>query len=362
MTWALPTDRQLPSRLLGQSLRSIVDRSFVELANTRGVGPTRLRGLLTVLERAVQAVVNSPKHCPTLDANQLGFESRSSLQDMSPIPPESRLGPWHAVASTWPWRHGKSGNDGPWQALCERVQRFDVESDDFVYWGLCWRATGERIHAHGLNSYPLGRFARSLRKLPRRLWGQPLSSFIDISLADVLQLSGYGIKIPWEIVNAVMELSAFLADIPCGSLARAAVLPNAISMVAHWIGGVLGTKDVPDLADLRQRLIRPVLEQLAIDLPPGISNMVERRLGLDDAPQTFSKIAEAFRRSPERVRQQTRRAHNVLLVRWPEGRNLLDGLIDRFRDTPDACEQVELTQRCLDLLYGPSGPTEGRLG
>jgi hypothetical protein len=353
MTWALPTDRQLPSRLLGQSLRAIVDESFVELANTRGVGPTRLHGLLTVLDRAVQALVSLPHQCPTSDSDELGRESRSSLPNESPVRREDRPRPWRTVASTWPWRHGESGNEGPWQSVCERVQRFGVESDDLVYWGLCWKAAVERIHGHRLNSYPLGRFARSLRQLPRRLWSQPVSSFIDVSLADVLQLSGYGIKTPGEIVDVVIHLNEFLADIPRDSLVHKPVLPSRISAAADWLGRALATSDVPDLGDLRQHLVRPVLEQLRTDLPSEVSNMVEQRLGLDGAPQTFSKIAEAFRRTPERIRQQTRRACGVFLVRWPEGKDLLYEFVNRFRDTPDASGQVELTQRCVDLLYGP---------
>ena len=237
--------------------------------------------------------------------------------------------------------------------MCECVQRLGVESDDLVYWGLCWKAAGERICGRGLHSYPLGRFARSLRPLPRRLWSQPLSSFIDVSLADVLQLSGYGIKTPWEIVDAVIELNEFLADIPRDLLAHAPVLPSAISAPAHWLAQGLATSDVPDLGDLRQRLFRPVLEQLRTDLPFEVSNMIERRLGLDGVPQTFSKIAQAFHRTPERIRQQTRRACGVLLVRWPKGKDLLYEFVNKFRDTPHARGQVELTQRCADLLYGP---------
>ena len=80
MTWTLPTDRQLPLRLLGKSLRSIMDGAFVELANTRGVGPTRLRGLLTVLERAVQIVRDSPHHHPSSGSDPLGFDSRPPHQ------------------------------------------------------------------------------------------------------------------------------------------------------------------------------------------------------------------------------------------------------------------------------------------
>ena len=55
-TWLVPEDRQVPTVLSQRTLRQVLGLSFTMLANTRGVGPTRLDGLLAVLERAVEAL------------------------------------------------------------------------------------------------------------------------------------------------------------------------------------------------------------------------------------------------------------------------------------------------------------------
>src|SRR6188474_3265407 len=52
--WALPSDRRLPTALLGRSLRDLLSHSFDQLAATAGIGRRKLETLIRLLVRATK--------------------------------------------------------------------------------------------------------------------------------------------------------------------------------------------------------------------------------------------------------------------------------------------------------------------
>src|SRR5262252_5821821 len=52
--WALPSDRRLPTALLGRTLRDLLNHSFDQLAATAGIGRRKLETLIKLLVRATK--------------------------------------------------------------------------------------------------------------------------------------------------------------------------------------------------------------------------------------------------------------------------------------------------------------------
>src|SRR5690606_2606143 len=59
------------------------------------------------------------------------------------------------------------------------------------------------------------------------------------------------------------------------------------------------------------------------------------------------------------------RAAEVIAIRWPNGRHLLDDFYELLRDQPDTQEQVQLVRtildRCFNLEFGKGGTREDLL-
>src|SRR5262245_8683159 len=52
--WALPSDRRLPTALLGRSLRDLLSQPFNQLAATAGIGHKKLETFIKLLVRATK--------------------------------------------------------------------------------------------------------------------------------------------------------------------------------------------------------------------------------------------------------------------------------------------------------------------
>ena len=156
LNWTVPSDRHLPSVLIELTLRQVLDTPYSALETTRGVGPTKLDRLLAIVERAVIS----------LQQDASGFPASSSLADVSIFPVESSASEKPPSPSPPAAPTPDAIGEGQWQILARRIR------------------------AHGLDHYPVGRFARSLLELPRSLWNEPFSSFTSRSLAQIRRLSG----------------------------------------------------------------------------------------------------------------------------------------------------------------------------
>src|SRR5262245_27487822 len=52
--WALPSDRRLPTALLGRTLRDLLSQPFPQLASTAGIGHKKLETFIKLLVRATK--------------------------------------------------------------------------------------------------------------------------------------------------------------------------------------------------------------------------------------------------------------------------------------------------------------------
>ena len=314
--WSLPSDRHLPSGLIVLSLRDVLEKPYHKLLETKGVGESKLEKLIVLIERALKEFVYQDElaegdrsgHAPPAAETTIGrsdFDLFPAVENLS----LSELTPT------------------VWQHVCQCIKR------------------------HSLENYPLGRFAETLDELPRGLWNCPLSDFVEHSIGELKQLKGYGDQRIASVLKVLVTTARVVAKCPSDTHLAIKVFPARIERISSWINRVLRDDLLPDYSSLCQHFVIPLLRQLEHDLGSQPAEMVERRLGVENEPETLDQIGESFDLTRERIRQLTLRAPEVMEVRWPEGKHLLDDFFEKFRSSGEAVRHVELISRTLNLLF-----------
>ncbi|PAY16672.1 hypothetical protein CKO51_25625 [Rhodopirellula sp. SM50] len=293
-----------------------MEKPYYALLQTKGVGESKLEKLIVLIERALKELVQSD------DASVVNTAGSESVL---PDP-----GVAHRPANSIPDAENVSLTEltpSVWHHIC-----------------LC-------IKRHSLQNYPLGRFSETLDELPRGLWSCPLSDFVDHSIGELKQLKGYGEQRIASVLKVLATTARLVEECPDGTHLGIKVFPARIERISSWINRVLHDDFLPDYSSLCQHFVLPLLRQLECDLGSQPAEMIERRLGVESEPETLQQIAESFDLTRERIRQLTLRAPEVMEVRWPEGKHLLDDFFEKFRSSGDAVRHVELIRRTLDLLF-----------
>lgn len=321
--WSLPSDRHLPSGLIVLSLRDILEKPYHTLLETKGVGESKLEKLIVLIERALKEFVHEDK-LAEVNSNvmaSLAVESDLGVPSFGKFPAAENVSLSELTPTVW--RH-----------ICQCIKR------------------------HSLEHYPLGRFAETLEELPRGLWSCPLSDFVEHSIGELKQLKGYGDQRITSVLKVLITTSRMVAECPSDTHLAIKVFPARIERISSWINRVLHDVSLPDYSSLCQHFVIPLLHQLEHDLGSQPAEMIERRLGVESEPETLDQIGESFGLTRERIRQLTLRAPEVMEVRWPEGKHLLDDFLDKFRLSGEAVRHVELIRRTLDLLFNLGARSE----
>ncbi len=306
--WIEPNDTCLPFKFLSWSLRLVLETPFARIASS-WTGDERLVCLLSHLDRARQAI-----------------ESRTGCPDESVIDVAATAG--HAT------RH-LSHTGTSWRTFCEIIER------------------------HNLQPIWLGMVAPSLHQLSSTFWKRHIGEFSSKSLRELSEVQGLGPQKVNLIVDIFRQLAIHLESIPSETHLATYLIPKPIRNVNVWLEEVLGEKRVPDVDEIAERFMRPLAMQLRTDLTAEIASLVIRRIGIGGAPETLEEIANAVGLTRERVRQLTKRATEVVQVRWPHGKYLLDDLYDLLRSAPDTQRQLAfirtILDRCFDVEFAKGG-------
>lgn len=314
--WSLPSDRHLPSSLIVLPLRELLEKPYYALLQTKGVGESKLEKLVVLIERALKEFVSDEKSVASANAC-----ADSSVGDVV-----AARTPAKTLPNETDFSLGRL-TPAVWQDICICLKR------------------------HSLEDYPLGRFAATLDDLPRGLWSVPLSDFVENSFDQLSRLQGYGEQRITAVMQVLLSTAKLISDCPADTHLGIKVFPARIERISSWINRILHEDRLPDYATLCQQFVLPLLRQLACDLGSQPAEMVERRLGVENEPETLQQLAESFGLTRERIRQLTLRAPEVMEIRWPEGKHLLDDFLEKFRSSGEASRHVELIRRTLDLLF-----------
>lgn len=294
-------DQHLPKRLLGRSVTELlIQTTAAEILEIPGVGPTRLRRLLAVIERALLHIETSR-------------ESRSAIHEPEPIadvPPPIAITDQPQVAAA----------------------------------GACsaWQTSFDLFYQHRLDHLPIGMFADSLRDLPRGLWDKPLSVFLNPEpLGPVTRQ---------KVELVVTQLAIFLQSVDPNAFASLPALP-VMRQLAAWVERACRQAEPPTRVEFVDGFCEPLLNQIEADFSADISSICALKLGVRSEPETLESIGARFGVTRERIRQHLATVSEGLRIRWPDGPLHIERLLDVL-NSPEARRDVrELTERVAKQLF-----------
>jgi len=300
--WVLPTDRRLPIAFLDRTLRDLLARPLDELMATPGVGQKKVMGFFDLLKRAAKAT------------------SPDAPFGMTAVEPKTAKAPTPTVGFD-----ASIVSEALWTSWCETVRRFHLGPEK------------------------LGRLAPSLQSLPTVIWHTRLEDYADHSLAQIRRMKTHGEK----RVNAVLEIFCTvheaLATATLNSNIDVVIVPRFLPPMVRWLNETIRQPELPDVEELHERIVRPLVNQIRIDISDQVAELAAARLCLDENAPSVKQQAETMGVTRARVYQLLEDCAKVMDVRWPEGRWLLSPLTTRFGTSRP--EAIGLLHGLCDLFY-----------
>ncbi len=302
--WVLPTDRRLPIAFLDRPLRELLSRPLDELMATPGVGHKKIMGFFELLKRAAKA--SSP------DA-PFGLGSQESSKRQKPTP--------------------TGGFDA------------SIVSESL------WAQWCETVHRYGMGVEKLGRLAPTLQALPTVIWHSRLEEYAERSLANIRARKTHGEKRVNAILEVFCTVHEALATATLQENIDVVLVPRFIPPLNRWLLETISQPDLPPVDELHRHIVKPMINQIKIDLGDQVAGLAAARLCLDENAPSVKQQAETIGVTRARVYQLLEDCGKVMDVRWPEGRWLFAPLATRF-GTSDP-ETIGLVHGIIDLFYPP---------
>jgi len=314
--WALPVDRRLPLALLGRTIRELLDTPFEELSATPGIGQKKIGTFVELLGRATNHVPPGSSPAKPTDLRARERPSRSaSVFDPSTVS----------------------------EALWEQ-----------------WRDT---IQRHGLGRERLGRLAPSLQSLPTVIWNTPLSEYAGLTVAEIRSMKTHGEKRTRTILEVFCSVHLALSHTPVQGHLDVRLAPRLIVDVERGIAQCFETANVPSRNELRDRVVRPLLEQLRLDVSPAVAKLVEGRLGVAGERQPVRHQSRRLGVTRARVYQLFEICAAAMAVRWPEGSFRLRSLHEQLKRQSAPADRIDLVRATINIFFpGADATDEGNNG
>ena len=307
--WVLPTDRRLPIAFLDRPLRDLLSQPFDDLMATPGVGHKKILGFFDLLKRASKAATpDAPFGMPSQDAAKRAKQP--------------------AVPTT--------GFDA------------SIVSESL------WSQWCETVHRYNLGPEKLGRLAPSLQSLPTVIWHSRLEEYSDRSLAEIRSLKTHGEKRVNAILEVFCTIHEALATATLQETIDLVIVPRFVPPISRWLMEVVGQPDLPPVDELHKHIVKPMINQIKIDLGDQVAGLATARLCLDENSPSVKQQAETIGVTRARVYQLLEDCAKVMDVRWPEGRWLFAPLATRFGSSDP--ETIGLIHGIVDLFYPAERP------
>jgi len=303
--WALPSDRRLPTAFLGRTLGDLLSQSFDQLATTAGIGRKKLETFIKLLVRATKE-----------EAAEANVENLPGADE--------------ALAD---------GRD--------EQGRFDPLRVSEMVW-MRWRDT---VRRHGVGGEKLGRLTPSLQSLPSVVWNTPLSFYLDLSLTDIRELKTHGEKRVAVVLEVFHTIHEMLERIDPKSGLAVRLAPRTIVAAEEWMAEARTRSFPPTREEVEQHLIEPIMQQLAIDSGETIAGLARGRLGVGASAESVRNQSKSLGVTRARVYQMLEECHNVMSIRWPDGRRQLDEFAQWLDENYASAEAANLLASLRELLY-----------
>ncbi len=311
--WVLPTDRRLPIAFLDRTLRDLLAQPFDDLMSTPGVGHKKIMGFFDLLKRASKAAAPDAP---------FGLSNQETKRTKQPTP----TGGFDASIVS----------ESLWSQWCETVNRY------------------------GLGPEKLGRLAPTLQTLPTVIWHSRLEEYADRSLADIRSLKTHGEKRLHAILEVFCTVHEALATATLQENIDVVIVPRFVPPISRWLMDVVAQPDLPPVDELHKHIVKPLIQQVRIDLGEQVAGLASARLCLDENSPSVKQQAETIGVTRARVYQLLEDCAKAMEVRWPEGRWLFAPLATRFGSSDP--ETIGLVHGIIDLFYPVERPGTSVLG
>jgi hypothetical protein len=285
--WVLPSDRRLPLAFLGRTLGDLLATPFSELSATPGIGEKKISSLVKLLHRATD---DQPPAVPV------------GLSTTAPSAAES-------VSETG-----------------QQLSHFNPSLVSEALWSE-WR---DVVRRYGIGEETLGRLAPSLQNLPTVIWQTPMAYYLDYTVAQIRGLRTHGEKRVRCVLEVFHSVAQRLAKAQPSENLHVLLTAPLIRDVQDWVTPLLEETRIPNVAEVRERLAIPVLQQINIDSGDTVHRLATERLGLSGGPVSVRAQARNLGVTRARIYQLLDDCSKVFQVRWPAGAKQLEGLALRF--------------------------------
>lgn len=306
--WVLPTDRRLPIAFLDRPLRELLAQPFDELMSTPGVGQKKILGFFDLLKRAAKA--------STPDA-PFGLSNQESARKQAKTAPTGGF-------------DASIVSESLWSQWCETVVRY------------------------GLGYEKLGRLAPSLQNLPTVIWHSRLEDYCGRSLAEIRSMKTHGEKRVHAILEVFCTVHEALATSTLQENIDLVLVPRFVPPITRWLMEAVSRPELPPVDEIHQHIVKPMVNQIRIDLGEQVAGLAATRLCLDENAPSVKQQAETIGVTRARVYQLLEDCAKVMDVRWPEGRWLFAPLASRFGASDP--ETIGLVHGIVDLFFPPERP------
>jgi len=296
--WAVGSDRRLPYALMDRAVQQIIETRFDDLAATPGIGHKKMVALVMLLHR-----VFADKTPEVVEAPVIKDIVRSSQFDPS------------------------------------QVSEVDWEQ---------WRQT---VRRHGFSGELLGRCVSSLQSIPTIVWRKPLGDYLDLTVDQLRRLRAHGDKRVSAVLEVFHNIHRVLGQSQPTTRLHISLRPAFVPPLEQWICSILDSRDPPSLQELRQRLVLPLLNQIELDAGETVHQLATGRLGIESFPEAVCDQARELGVTRARVYQLLDTCYDLMQVRWPEGRWLLQLLGQLVADRSYDEEAAQLLETLGKLLY-----------
>ena len=324
--WRRIGDWNLPTWMLNQNLRTILQTPFSKIAQIRWIGPVRLEQLVVLLDRA-RSALNTDRADGFGKVHEGTLSEQSDTVNDEPgfLSQAAREVYFLGVANT------------PWWELNDRD----------------WSSIVQLVRYHDLERFPLGRFASSLRDLHRSLWQERISNFSHRSFSQLFEMKGYCHVKLTQSVGLIYNLAYLLSRLPADSDIQTAVFPTTITEANRWLTQwQFGEAEkLPDVPSILEYFVKPLLIQVERDISGRVSAIAKRRIGDGGEPETYREISKDFGVTPNRIRTLIPPAVLVFDVRWPEGRDLLQRVCEQLSVQKKTNVQQQLLLRISQMFF-----------
>lgn len=306
--WALPADRRLPVALMKLSLREILGSTFETLSATPGIGQRKLHTLVDLMRRVQSDTAGTANALSNARAALVPALEQDDADSEEPIDP--------AMIA-----------EGTWELWCETVQR------------------------QGLGDERLGRLAPSLLELPTVIWDTPLSEYLGRSLHEIRHLKTHGEKRVRVVLEVFRMIHRVLGKVGqhAGFVVR--LQPKFLVPIEEWLVSQWHSTAPLSLVELRQQVVLPLLNQIALDAGQLIQKLLEGRLGVESAPESVKSLAHQNSITRARVYQLLEVCDRVMKVRWPDGRSRFDSIERRLASEGADPDARLMLQTLLEIMF-----------